>query len=93
MAYLKSEILPEHMRAIIAEMCKRVGVNAETIDVKKERWFLEHEWAQEEEEDFTVWLGKFLVKHKYVGRGTKRGVNWGYYEATKLVGNYGWKIK
>ena len=35
----------------------------------------------------------FLKKHKYVGSGTKHGQDWGYYEAGKLLGNYGWRTK
>ena len=89
---MRTDILPEHLRAIIAEMCKRVGANAKIIDVKKENWFMKYEWTQEEEEDFRVWLGKFLVKNKYIGKGTYRGIDWGYYEAGKFVENYGWKI-
>ena len=56
-------------------------------------WYLQHEWTEEEDDDFRKWLGEFLKKHKYVGRGTKRGMDWGYYDAGKLVGNYSWKVK
>ncbi len=86
-------MLPEHMHEILTEMCKRVGADKETIDFKKRNWFLEYEWTFEEEDDFTKWLGKFLKKHRYVGAGKKRGVDWGYYEAVKIVGNYGWKTR
>ena len=72
-------------------MCRRVSVAIETVDFTKSDWFLQHTWTAEEEDDFRRWLGVFLKTHKYVGRGKKRGVDWGYYEAGKLIFNYGWK--
>ena len=90
---MNSVISPGHTEEILAEMCKRVGVDAKTFDFSKKNWYWEHEWTIEEEDDFQKWLGVFLRKHKYVGKGTKRGQDWGYYEAGKLVGNYGWKTK
>lgn len=90
---MKTGISPEHTQEILAELCKRVGVDAKTFDFSKKEWYSEHEWTIEEEDNFRKWLGNFLRKHKYVGKGTKRGIDWGYYEAGKLVGNYGWEIK
>ena len=86
-------ISEEHSDEILKEMCNRVGQDYETFDFKDPQWFLKHSWTREEEEDFRIWLGKFLKKHKYVGSGTKRGQDWGYYEAGKLLGNYGWRTK
>lgn len=90
---MRTDITPEHSNEILAEMCRRVDVTIETVDFSKKDWFLGHEWTLEEENDFRVWLGKFLKKHKYVGSGTKHGMDWGYYEAGKLLMNYGWKLK
>lgn len=90
---MKTDISPEHSHEILTEMCRRVGVDAKIVDFDKKEWFLEHEWTPEEEDSFRIWLGKFLKKHKYVGSGKKRGMDWGYYEAGKIMGNYGWKTK
>lgn len=90
---MKPQISVEHSQEILKEMCKRVGVDYDTFDFSKKDWYWEHQWSAEQEENFRVWLGKFLKKHKYVGSGTKRGEDWGYYEAGKIIGNYGWKTK
>ncbi len=90
---MRTDISTEHSNEILAEMCKRVGVDEKTFDFNQKNWFWQHEWTQEQEDDFRKWLGKFLKKHKYVGVGKKRGMDWGYYEAGKILFNYGWKIK
>lgn len=84
-------ISAEHGEVILTEMCKRVGVDYKTFDFKQNSWYSKHSWTKEEEESFRVWLGKFLVKYKYVTSGNYRGQNHGYYEAGKLIMNYGWK--
>lgn len=90
---VRPKISPEHTQEILAEMCKRVGVDAEMFDFDQKDWYWQHEWTLEEQDDFRKWLGKFLKKHKYVGPGKKRGQDWGYYEAGKIIFNYGWKTK
>ncbi len=90
---MRRDISPEHSKEILTELCKRVGVDIKTVDFSKQDWFLQHEWTEEDDDNFRKWLGEFLKKHKYVGKGKKRGMDWGYYEAGKLVGNYGWKTK
>lgn len=91
--FMKNDILPEHTKEILTEMCRRVGVSYDSVDFNKQQWYQDHTWTAEEQDDFRKWLGGFLRKHKYVGKGKKRGVDWGYYEAGKLVGNYGWRLK
>jgi aminoglycoside N3'-acetyltransferase len=85
-------IQPEHTKEILAEMCKRVGVDAETFDFHHEDWYHLHEWTLKEEEDFTQWLANYLRKHKYT-RGKKRGLDASLYEAQKIVAFYGWRLK
>ncbi len=91
--HMKTDISLEHSHAIFREMCKRISVDVKTVDFGKKEWFLEYEWTSEEEDNFRKWLGEFLRKHKYVGKGKKRGMDWGYYEAGKILMNYGWKTK
>lgn len=90
---MRTEITLAHSEEILAEMCKRVGVDAKTFDFNRKHWFLDYEWTYEEQDDFRKWLGIYLRKHKYVGKGTKHGMSWGYYEAGKLIMDYGWKTK
>lgn len=90
---MKTEISPEHTEQILEEMCKRVNVDVKTFSFDKKDWFLEHEWTQEEQDNFRKWLGEFLKKHDYAGTIKKRGMDWGYYEAGKLLMDYGWRLK
>lgn len=90
---MKDIISAKDNRIILTEMCKRVGIEYESVDFSHDQWYVEHEWTHKEENDFIIWLGKFLRQHHYVGTGTKHGRDWGEYEASKLVCNYGWKYK
>ena len=87
------QIRLEHSEEILAELCKRIGFNAELFDFTQKDWYLKHTWTQEQEEDFRIWLGKYLVTHKYARKGTYRGQNVGYYKSGKIIMNYGWKVK
>lgn len=81
-----------HGREIYEEMCQRINVDPASIDTKLIGWYEKHTWTEEQQEEFRVWLGKFLVKHKYCGKGKKRGINWGYYDAGKIILYMGWKV-
>lgn len=88
-------ISKEHSDIILKELLRRVGQEDQfgTFDFSREGWFLEYTWTPSEEDDFRKWLGEFLVKHKYAMKGKYRGMNAGYYQAGKLIFNYGWKTK
>lgn len=87
-------ISKEDTQIILREMCNRVGVAFETLDVSAPFWYLEHEWTVEQEDEFVTWLALFLRKKKYVaGRKFYRGTEQGIYEAQKMVANFGWKTK
>ena len=90
---IKTVISREDMREILTEMCRRVGVDVNTMDFSKQNWYWDHEWTAKEEADFQKWLGVYLREHNYVGKGKKRGEDWGEYEAGKIIANYGWKTK
>lgn len=87
--------IPEgHSQEILKEMFKRVGIEGKefkNFDFKKPQWFWDKTWTEEEQEDFRIWLGKFLVKNKYATNSKYRGQNGGYYQAGKFILNYGWK--
>ena len=88
----KGQITEKDGKAIMAEMCRRVGVDSDTFDFSQPEWYMTHTWTEAEQEDYHVWLGKFLEKQGYC-RGKYRGQNHGYYEASKLIMNYGWKVE
>ncbi len=77
---------------ILTELCNRVGVQRKTVNTAQSHWFWKHTWTEEEEEQFRIWLGKFLEEKKYC-RGKYRGQNRGYYEAGKVVMDIGWKTQ
>jgi hypothetical protein len=86
------DLTPAHSKLVLQRMFSVVGAEKEfdTFDFGKEGWYHAHTWTAEEQEEFTKWLGKFLEEKKYC-TGTKRRQNMGYYEASKIVGVYGWK--
>lgn len=90
---MNKEISLEHSQEILVEMCKGIGMNVSDVDFTLPNWFQTHTWTGEQEESFRIWLGKFLVDHKYAKKGKYRGQNAGYYEAGKIIFNYGWKLK
>lgn len=83
----------EHLKEILIQMCKRVGVSYDEIDFSNPIWFEQYTWIEKEQEDFQKWLGEFLTKRKYTKKGKYRNQPHGFYEAGKFIMNYGWKCK
>ena len=77
----------KHSKKILAEMCKRVGVDAKDFDFDKDDWFRKHPWTKEEEDNFVLWLANYLTRNKIARKGKS------LYEAQKIIGNYGWVIQ
>lgn len=90
---MNNTITKDHSVEIMTKMCDAIRVDYKDVDFQADHWYWSHTWTKEQEEEFRVWLGKFLVKHKYATKGKKRGQNAGYYEAGKLIMNYGWKLE
>jgi len=90
----KSYNFGKHLIIILTEMCKRVGTDFNKINFKKERWFMEYSWTQEQEDDFTNWFSEYLYKNKearqeflsYPIKDKKRCIQ----AAKEFVFNYGW---
>ena len=61
------------LKEILTEMCRRVGADYDKIDFKKEGWFRDYTWTEEEQEDFHQWLGNKLVEWKCTRKGKYRG--------------------
>jgi hypothetical protein len=87
------DITSKDSQTILKVMCKAVGVDYKNFNFNDKEWYCKYSWTVEEEDIFRIWLGKFLVDHKYAMKGTYRGQNAGYYEAGKILMNYGWKLK
>lgn len=83
----------EHSTVVLKKMFEAVGQEYDEELLTKPNWYWTYTWTEDEQEKFIGWLGKFLVKNKYVRKGKKRGQDAGYYEASKMVFNYGWKVK
>lgn len=81
------------LKEIMLEMCRRVGADYDKIDFKKEGWFRDYTWTEEEQEDFHQWLGNKLVEWKCAMKRKYRGQPHGYYEASKFILDYGWMTK
>lgn len=88
-----SKIKPEHSAIILDELCKRVGVDSKTVDFSKPSWFEEHSWTKDEQQDFRDWLAGFLSENGYAKKTYHMGQKHSYYEASKMLSNYGWKVK
>ena len=48
--------LNESQKQVFTKMCSYVNVNIDDIDFSKDRWYCEHEWTKEQEQDFCDWL-------------------------------------
>ena len=90
---MRDSIPEDYSTQILKEMFKRVGADYESFNFSQKNWFWSHSWSKEQEEDFRKWLGGFLVANKLVRKGKYRGQDNGYYQAGKLLSNYGWKLK
>jgi len=92
-----ANISPEHSKAILREMFKRVGITDElfeSFDFTQPNWFHKHTWKQEEEDSFILWLATFLEKNKYCKKGAKdrHGGRLAEHESDKICMAYGWKV-
>lgn len=58
----------QFLEKILKKMCSYVGVDFKSIDFHDNKWYLKHEWTQEQEEDFKDWLYHFLKKNKKAQR-------------------------
>jgi hypothetical protein len=86
----------KHLEIVLKEMCSRVGANYDYIDFKKEQWFWDYEWTQEQETNFKRWLTDYLCNNKEARKelvllsSNKDNI---LKAATFFVMNYGWKLK
>lgn len=90
----------EHSKIVLQKLLDVVDAgNVDDFDFKKDNWYRDYTWTEEQEGEFIQWLAKFLKKHKYSpkrGRrhypdGTSRSI--AEHDARKIVFNYGWKTE
>jgi len=89
----RKPISEEDLDLILTEMFTRVGADYATLKAQgflmQDRWYMQHRWSEQEQEDFAWWLAGFLKQHKYC-KGQYRNQDAGYYIAWKFLMNYGW---
>jgi len=82
-------ISTKHSEEILKKMCEYAGVKDTDVDWTDREWFTQHTWTAKQEQLFIWWLAGFLIKNKYA----RLGKNHALHEASKMVGDYGWKTK
>ena len=88
-----------HERKTFIELCKRVGLKLEDVELKKEGdgWafpFGEYTWTKEEEKDYGEWLTDYVYKNRRkfkISYETKKRIRDSYVGMFLL--NYSWKYK
>jgi len=83
---------------LLTEMCKKINVDPETIDFKKEGWFTEHTWTKEQENEYRDWLNEQLYNNRALVREIS---TLGYFANRKRIESlvdqfilmYGWRTK
>lgn len=87
--------MSDNLKKILKKMFTYSGIEYSDELVRQEGWFLKYTWKEGEEEDFTEWLIKFLIKTKgdgvasYPVRNKKHAI----LVADDFNVTYGWKTK
>jgi len=51
-----------HIEIILRKMCTIAGHKYEEIDFKKDGWYSEYTWTEEQEKEFEVWIKNYLYE-------------------------------
>ena len=89
--------LPESIKPIIKEMCKRVKAPYIKINFKKTQWFLDYTWTKLKEDNFIEWLAYYFYnlpvsKKRELYKDTSKTKKNALKFANVVVLNYGWKL-
>jgi len=86
-----------HLKAILKEMFNRVRATFDPDTVGVEGWYLKHEWTEEEQSEFALWMQQYLLSNKkarkefmHVPVKNRLVIN---RVIDNFLGNYGWKKK
>ena len=90
--------LPESIKPIIKEMCKRVKAPYIKINFKKTQWFLDYTWTKLKEDNFIEWLANYFYnlsiperRKLFYSDFKNKPVALEFANTFNL--NYGWKTK
>lgn len=53
----------KHLTVVLKKMCLWVKVEFDDIDFAEDRWFMKHEWSEEEQDAFKEWFTDYLYKN------------------------------
>lgn len=82
---------------ILKKLCKMVDTDFKKMNFAKENWYLQHEWTNEQENEFRIWLTS-LLKHSSKARNSimihniKDDVFISKFVESFIL-FYGWKLK
>jgi len=87
----------KHFNKVMNKMCSYVGVKFKDINPKKENWFLEYSWTDEQEADFVKWFVDYL----YSSSEARREIMTYPIKDKKMIIrmvlmfilNYGWRLE
>ena len=86
-----------HLENIFAVMCRLVEADYNTVDRTKEDWYLEYQWDEETEKQFSDWMIDYLHKLPQVQSELYDRRYMKKHECKSAVQmfvlNYGWKTK
>jgi len=89
----KDEFSPA-LEKVLTMMCESVGVNYEDVDFNKEEWYMQHDWTQEQQDQFKQDLYQAVTespkffKDLFASRGPKRRLK---AQIEFFIMSYGWK--
>ena len=86
-----------HLKVILNEMFNRVGAAFDPDMVGIEGWYLKHEWTEEQQSDFALWMQDYLLANakarKEIMRISVKNKQVINRVIDNFLGNYGWKVK
>jgi hypothetical protein len=83
------------LEIVLRKMCEYVGADYDSIDFKKDRWFMDYAWTEDTENEFKNWFINYLKTNKKAKLQLMK-----YPRITKVdnfvnnfIFNYGWRTK
>ena len=88
---------PKHLGIVLRKMCKMVGADPNKINFKKNNWYWDFSWTEQDEHDFINWLSEYLLdnadaRSELMNNPIKNKKRTEAL-AREFVLNYGWKTK
>jgi hypothetical protein len=86
--------MSEHVEYLLREMCRRVGADYDTMDFKKQDWYMDYSWTEAEETEYRAWMLDVLKHNKMVRKGFGITITSSAYLKKEIMWwmlMYGWK--